>query len=159
MKINFLYFLPIFFCCILGCTFQKKLSTTPPKEQSTTDFDEKMPEFPTGTQAMFQFFYANLRYPRIAVEHGAQATVVVSFIVRATGVIDSAHIKDIIKIYNTNSPKKRKQLEEKIPEACYDAMKVETLRLIEAMPTWKPGMQQNKPVQVKFTMPVNFRVY
>jgi hypothetical protein len=119
---------------------------------------EKMPEFPNGTQAMFRFFSANIRYPRIALEHGAQATVIVGFIVRANGVIDSAHIKDMRKVYNANSSKKQKKLEATIPEACYDAMKAETLRLIEAMPDWEPATQQHKRVPVKFTMPIRFRL-
>jgi hypothetical protein len=49
-------------------------------------------------------------------------------------------------------------LEKEIQEACYDAIKAETLRVIEAMPTWKPDTQQYKPVTVRFTMPVNFKV-
>jgi hypothetical protein len=119
---------------------------------------EKMPEFPNGEQAMFRFLSTNVRYPRLAREHGAQATIIAGFIVRANGVIDSAHIKDIIKIYYTNSPKKRKKLEAKIPAACYEEMKAETLRLIESMPNWKPGMQQHKPVPVKFTFPIRFKL-
>lgn len=32
----------------------------------------------------------------------------------------------------------------------------EAIRLVNAMPKWKPGMQGGKPVSVKFTVPVKF---
>ena len=34
----------------------------------------------------------------------------------------------------------------------------EELRVINTMPKWKPGMQRGKPVRVKFTVPVMFRL-
>jgi protein TonB len=34
----------------------------------------------------------------------------------------------------------------------------EALRVIMAMPKWKPGMQRGKSVRVKFTLPVQFRL-
>ena len=34
----------------------------------------------------------------------------------------------------------------------------EALRVINTMPKWKPGMQRGKPVRVKFTVPVMFRL-
>lgn len=34
----------------------------------------------------------------------------------------------------------------------------EALRVINSMPKWKPGMQRGKPVRVKYTVPVMFRL-
>lgn len=34
----------------------------------------------------------------------------------------------------------------------------EALRVISTMPKWKPGLQRGKPVRVKFTVPVNFKL-
>jgi protein TonB len=34
----------------------------------------------------------------------------------------------------------------------------EAIRVIKAMPKWKPGLQRGKPVRVKYTVPVNFRL-
>ena len=34
----------------------------------------------------------------------------------------------------------------------------EALRVIEAMPKWKPGRESGKAVRVKFVLPVNFRL-
>ena len=43
----------------------------------------------------------------------------------------------------------------KYPEA---AMKKGTQGVIGTMPKWKPGMQRGKPVRVKYTVPVMFRL-
>ena len=34
----------------------------------------------------------------------------------------------------------------------------EALRVINMMPDWKPGKQQGKPVRVRYTLPVVFRL-
>jgi protein TonB len=34
----------------------------------------------------------------------------------------------------------------------------EALRVISMMPKWSPGMQRGKPVRVKYTVPVTFRL-
>jgi TonB family protein len=34
----------------------------------------------------------------------------------------------------------------------------EAVRVIKSMPNWKPGQQRGKPVRVKYTVPVNFRL-
>ena len=37
-------------------------------------------------------------------------------------------------------------------------MDTEAIRLVKAMPKWKPGMQKGKAVAVKYTVPVVFRL-
>jgi protein TonB len=34
----------------------------------------------------------------------------------------------------------------------------EAVRVLRMMPKWKPGIQRGKPVRVKYTVPVNFRL-
>ena len=34
----------------------------------------------------------------------------------------------------------------------------EAVRVIKLMPKWKPGLQDGKPVRVRYTVPVNFRL-
>lgn len=38
------------------------------------------------------------------------------------------------------------------------ALDAEAIRVISSMPNWEPGMQKGKPVNVKFTVPVMFRL-
>ncbi len=39
-----------------------------------------------------------------------------------------------------------------------DEIDAEAVRVIKAMPKWKPGMQKGQPVRVKYTIPVTFRL-
>jgi hypothetical protein len=39
-----------------------------------------------------------------------------------------------------------------------DEIDAEAVRVIKAMPKWKPGMQNGKVVRVKYTIPVSFRL-
>ncbi|MDG1913126.1 MAG: energy transducer TonB [Crocinitomix sp.] len=39
-----------------------------------------------------------------------------------------------------------------------DALDKEAVRIIKAMPKWKPGEKDSKLVNVNFTLPVHFRL-
>ena len=43
----------------------------------------------------------------------------------------------------------------KEPDNEYDK---EAIRVVSAMPHWQPGKQRGKPVRVRFTLPVTFRL-
>ena len=34
----------------------------------------------------------------------------------------------------------------------------EAIRVVKAMPKWKPGMQRDKAVRVRFTIPITFKL-
>ena len=95
-----------------------------------------MPEFPGGVQAMMEFMKNNLRYPEELRAKGTQGRVVVQFVVNKDGSFSDMEV--IRKI-----------------DPLMDA---EALRVINAMPRWKPGMQDGKPVAVKYTVPVLFKL-
>ena len=97
---------------------------------------EDAPEFPGGTQALLDYLRKNLKYPAICRENNIQGRVLVSFIVEKDGSISNPEV-----VKNVNS-----------------SLDKEALRLISAMPKWKPGSQRGKPVRVKYTVPVNFRL-
>lgn len=95
-----------------------------------------MPEFPGGVQAMMEFMKNNLRYPEELRAKGTQGRVVVQFVVNKDGSFSDMEV--IRKV-----------------DPLMDA---EALRVINAMPRWKPGMQDGKPVAVKYTVPVLFKL-
>jgi protein TonB len=97
---------------------------------------EDAPEFPGGTQALLDYLRKNIKYPPICRENGIQGRVLVSFVVNKDGAIVEPQV---VKSVN-------KQLDQ------------EALRVISTMPNWKPGKQRGKPVRVKYTVPVNFRL-
>ena len=97
---------------------------------------ERMPEFPGGVDAMMEYLQKELRYPESAKEKGIQGRVTVQFIIDKEGNV-------------TNS---------KVTRSVDKDMDAEAIRLVKAMPKWKPGMQKGKAVAVKYTVPVVFRL-
>ena len=98
---------------------------------------ESMPEFPGGQQALFKYLNENVKYPVIAQENGIQGRVICQFVVNKDG-----SIVDVVAVRSSG-------------EASLDK---EAIRVIKSMPKWKPGKQRGKPVRVKYTVPVNFRL-
>ena len=98
---------------------------------------ESMPEFPGGAQAMFKFISENVKYPVIAQENGIQGRAICQFVVNKDGsIVDVAVVR-------TSG------------DASLDK---EAVRVIKSMPKWTPGKQRGKPVRVKYTVPINFRL-
>ena len=97
---------------------------------------EQMPEFPGGMQALMAYLSKNIKYPSVAQDNGIQGRVFISFVVNKDGsIVDPEVIKSV--------------------DAALDK---EAMRVIKAMPKWNPGKQRGKPVRVKYTVPVLFRL-
>ena len=98
---------------------------------------EEMPEFSDGgTAGLMKYLEANIRYPESAKKAGKQGRVIVQFVVCKDGSITNVStLRDI-------DP----------------ALDAEAIRVISAMPKWKPGRQKGKEVDVKYTVPVMFRL-
>jgi TonB family protein len=96
---------------------------------------EAAPEFPGGQNALLSFVSDNLVYPEKAKNDGVQGRVVASFIVWSDG-----KIRDV-KVERGISPE----------------LDAEAIRIVKAMPAWKPGRQNGKDVPVKYALPVNFK--
>ena len=97
---------------------------------------ETMPEFPGGQGALLQFLAKSIKYPVIAQENGIQGRVTCSFVVNKDGSIVDA---EVIRGVDPSLDK-------------------EAIRVINTMPKWSPGKQRGKPVRVKYTVPVTFRL-
>ncbi|MEE1095805.1 MAG: energy transducer TonB [Paludibacteraceae bacterium] len=98
---------------------------------------ESMPEFPGGQQALFKYINENVKYPVIAQENGIQGRVICQFVVNKDG-----SIVDIEVVRSGGDP----------------SLDKEAVRVVKSMPKWKPGKQRGKPVRVKFTVPINFKL-
>ena len=122
-----------------------KIQTPPaPQPETANEADEpvlvvveQMPEFPGGQQAMLAFLSENVKYPVIARENGIQGTCIVQFVVNKDG-----SIVDVAVVRSGGDP----------------SLDKEALRVIKSMPKWRPGMLKGKPVRVKYTIPVNFKL-
>ena len=105
-------------------------------EQQIITVVEKMPEFPGGMPALMKYLANAIKYPVIAQENGIQGRVSCSFVINKDGsIVDAVVLRGV-------DP----------------SLDKEALRVINAMPKWKPGEQRGKPVRVKYTVPVTFRL-
>ena len=109
-------------------------------QQSATkayDVVEVMPKFKGGESAMMEFLMMNMKYPQAAVKAKQQGRAIVGFVVRKDGTVSDVHI--------TKS-------------AGYAVLDEEAMRVVKAMPAWEPGKQKGKPVNVKYNVPITFRL-
>jgi TonB family protein len=106
------------------------------KEPSVYQFVEQMPEFPQGEMALKNYLTEHIQYPSIAKENNIEGKVFCKFVVDQSGYIRNA---EVVK---------------GIGYGCDD----EAIRVINAMPKWKPGMQNGKAVSVYYTLPVFFKL-
>ena len=97
---------------------------------------ETMPSFPGGDADLFKFLSTNVKYPVIAQENGIQGRVICQFVVNKDGTIVD------VEVVRSVDP----------------SLDKEAIRVIKSMPKWSPGKQRGKPVRVKYTLPVNFKL-
>ena len=106
-------------------------------EEEVLLFAEEMPEFPGGAKALNDYLSSNIKYPRMAREMGAQGRVFLRFVVKKDGSVSG------IEVIKSSGEK---------------SLDDEALRVVRSMPKWNPGRQDGKAVNVKYTLPVNFRL-
>ena len=105
-----------------------------PDEGKIFTIVEEMPSFPGGDAKLIEFIQKNTKYPPVARENGVSGRVFITFIVGKDGKVTDAKVV------------------RGIGAGCDE----EALRVIRSMPTWSIGKQNGRPVQVQFTLPVNF---
>ena len=98
---------------------------------------EVMPKFKGGESAMMEFLMMNMKYPQAAVKAKQQGRAIVGFVVRKDGTVSDVHI--------TKS-------------AGHAVLDEEAIRVVKAMPAWKPGKQKGEPVNVKYSVPITFKL-
>lgn len=98
------------------------------------DTCEIMPQFPGGEKAMMDFIASNLKYPQQAIKDNVEGAVLAEFIINAEGKVIEP------RIVNSLTPE------------CDN----EVIRVINLMPAWTPGQQDNMAVNVKFALPIMF---
>ena len=109
--------------------------TFEPVQGDVFDVVEEMPQYPGGAQALLEFLNQNVQYPEEAEKAGIQGRVIATFVVEKDGSVSNARVVKSV-------------------DPMLDA---EALRVINAMPKWKPGKQNGELVRVKYTVPLSFR--
>jgi protein TonB len=97
---------------------------------------EKMPEFPGGEQALYEFLAKNIKYPQAAKDSNIQGKVFVQFVVERDGSITNHKVlRDI-------------------GGGCGE----EAMRVVKMMPKWKPGEIRGQIVRVQYVLPVKYEL-
>jgi protein TonB len=99
---------------------------------------DEMPEFPGGYMGLKNYLAKNFIYPEIAKELGYEGKCYLKFTLDTAG-----YIKDLTVLKG-------------VPH-CPDC-DLEAIRLVKAMPRWKPAKHNGKPVNVQFNLPIEFKM-
>lgn len=121
-------------CCLTTVLAQKTVVSQKDQKEEPFDVVEDMPAFPGGMEAMIQFISNNIQYPADAQKQKVDGRVLVNFVVEKDGSIT----------------------EVKVIKPTFPSLDAEAVRVVKAMPKWKPGYQKGQAVRVQFTMPINF---
>jgi protein TonB len=96
-----------------------------------------MPSFPGGEKALREYLAKHIKMREIDIANGLSGKLLIRFYVDVDGSIkDAKVIKDGVGGY------------------CGE----ESLRVVNKMPKWNPGMQNNTPVKVYYNLPIVFEV-
>ena len=105
-------------------------------EVKDLDKVDEMPSFPGGESAMKSYLSSTVKYPIVAQENGVQGRVIVQ------GIIDKDGSLSDVKISRSIEP----------------SLDREALRVVKAMPKWRPAKIKGRPVRTKCSIPIVFRL-
>lgn len=94
------------------------------------------PEFPGGEEALYKYLAENIKYPVMAKSNKVEGRVYITFVIEKDGTVSDA----------------------KVLRSVNEELDAEALRVINAMPKWKPGTQRGVPVRVQYNIPISFKL-
>jgi protein TonB len=97
---------------------------------------EVNPSFPGGMAALYKLIGERLNYPEAARSNGITGKVHLKFVINKKGEVENVQITRGVD----------------------PLLDREAIRVIEGLPRWNPGTQRGKPVNVWFSMPINFQL-
>ena len=107
-----------------------------PDKDGVYQIVEEMPEFPNGIEGLMDYVAQNVKYPESAKENNLQGRVLVKFVIEKDGSVSNVEVG----------------------RGWGNELDDEAVRVVKAMPKWKPGKQDGKPVRVSFMLPINFKL-
>lgn len=129
-----LLFILLFILPFIG--FSQQLPEKDPSDENVFIAVEVMPEFPGGTTAMMEYLSKSVKYPSDALAVKITGKVYVSFVINENGKVTDVKV---LRGIGTSCDK-------------------EAIRVVSEMPDWTPGTQNEKPVKVKYTLPIAFKL-
>ena len=96
---------------------------------------EKLPEYPGGIKALFEFLRKNTKYPEEALKNDKEGRAIIQFVINTDGSVCNVKV---------------------VRSAGDESLDKEAVRVISSMPKWEPGTQGGEKVRVQYTLPVAF---
>jgi TonB family protein len=93
------------------------------------------PTYPGGIQSFYNWLGNNMKYPAMASENNIQGTVYVTFTIEKDGSLTDIKIEGRKLGYGTDE---------------------EAVRVLKLSKPWNPGVLDDKPVRVKYNIPIKF---
>ena len=100
------------------------------------DVAEKMPHPQGGFTELYKYLRSNINYPPAAKKENIGGRVIVTFIVEKDGSLTDV----------------------RVAKSVHPLLDDEAVRVVSEMPNWDPGEEDGKPVRVKYTLPIPFRL-
>jgi periplasmic protein TonB len=97
---------------------------------------EQMPLFGESEKDLMVYINKNIRYPLRARNAGIEGLIILTFVVSAQGEVKDVQILKGLG-YGTEE---------------------EAIRVVQGMPKWKPGKQNNIAVPVRYTLPIRLQI-
>ena len=106
------------------------------EEKEYDDPVETQPGFPGGFGALMKYLSTNIKYPEEAERLHIQGRVVCTFVVRKNGAVSDVKVKQSVD-----------------PQ-----LDGEAVRVIRRMPKWIPGKRNGEDEDVRYTLPITFKL-
>lgn len=118
---------------VIATTKESGKGTEPviPTPSEPKTYVQQMPEFNGNIRS---YLSKHIRYPAMAKENGIEGRVIIRFVVNEDGSVSNVEIL----------------------RGAGGGLNEEALRVVNGMPAWKPGRQNDVPVKVYFTLPISF---
>ena len=100
------------------------------------DIVDVMPQFPGGQGELMKFLRNNVKYPAEAQKKKIEGRVIVTFVVNKKGRI----------------------IDPTVERSAHPLLDAEALRVVKRMPKWTPGRMNGESVNVKFRLPITFKL-
>lgn len=128
-----LFILMLFFTMFTTVSAQ---SVQEKPQEKVYEVIEDMPEFPGGQGELMKYLRNNVKYPAEAQKKKIEGRVIVTFVVNKKGRITHPTVV----------------------RSAHPLLDAEALRVVKRMPKWTPGRMNGEPVNVKYALPVTFKL-
>ena len=128
-----LFILMLFFTMFTTVSAQ---SVQEKPQEKVYEVIEDMPNFPGGQGELMKYLRNNIKYPAEAQKNKIEGRVIVTFVVNKKGRI----------------------IDPTVERSAHPLLDAEALRVIKRMPKWKPGRVNGEPVNVKYRLPITFKL-